>query len=108
MPEDLVEIIQKFSLSNKELEGAILDEEDVDTGIMECQLSLIGRIKGAKVANYTGVKNFVTMAWSYPRSLKVAELGPNLFQFTIPDRQEMERILSLVDRQPNTGAKQVS
>ena len=49
---------------------------------------------GGKIANFTGVKNFVTAAWSYPRNLTVMELGPNLFQFNIPNVEEKERIVT--------------
>ncbi|XP_071939973.1 uncharacterized protein [Coffea arabica] len=33
------------------------------------------------------------MAWSYPKGLKVAELGPDIFQFTILDSKHKERII---------------
>ena len=49
---------------------------------------------GEKIANFMGVKNFVTTAWSYPRNLTVMELGPNLFQFNIPSVEEKGRIVT--------------
>ena len=33
--------------------------------------SLIGRVIGEKVTNFTGVKSFVAMAWGYPRNMTV-------------------------------------
>ena len=73
--------------------STLLDLGDLDEGITECQGSVIGKIRGEKIVNVTGVKNFVTVAWSYPKGLKVAELGPNVFQFTIPDSKDKERIV---------------
>ena len=57
-------------------------------------MSLIGKVQGEKGANYTGIKNFVTSAWSYPKGLKVSELGFNIFQFYIPDEEDRVRILN--------------
>ena len=93
MAEDLVDVLQKFVLSNKEMGSTLLDLGDLDEGITECQGSIIGRIRGEKIANFTGVKNFATLAWSYPKGMKVAELGPHVFQFTIPDPKDKGRIL---------------
>ena len=57
----------------------MLELDDVDTGVFECANSIIGKIRGEKMANFTGVKNFVTAAWGYPKELTLTELGPNLF-----------------------------
>ena len=34
------------------------------------------------------------MAWGYPKDLKVTELGPNLYQFLIPDGEIRERVVN--------------
>lgn len=94
MTEELADIIQKFALSEKELGGTTLDLEDADTGVQECQQSLVGKIVGEKIANFVGVKNFVSLAWGYPCSLSVMKLDPNLFQFDIPIENDRERILN--------------
>ena len=92
MAEDIVDILQSFNLSNKELQVTEMGSEELSLGIKECQSSLLGKIVGEKIANYTGVKNFVTAAWGYPRDLTVAELGPNLFQFIVPKDEDRDRI----------------
>ena len=71
-----------------------MDLGDVDVGIAECQNNLIGKVMGEKVANYTGIKNFVTTAWGFPKDMKVVELGPNLFQFIIPSLEAREKIVN--------------
>ena len=93
MAEKLEDAIRKFALSDKELESTDLGGEELDGGIQECQLSLVGRIKGEKVVNFVGVKNFVNSAWGYPRNLRIIELGPNLFQFYVPSREDRDWIV---------------
>ncbi|XP_071928123.1 uncharacterized protein [Coffea arabica] len=97
MAEELADTIRKFAFSDKELEGTDLGGEEIDIGIQECQLSLVGRIKGEKVANFVGVKNFVTTAWGYPRNLRIIELGPNMFQFYVPNREDRDRIVGGIE-----------
>ena len=92
MAEDIAEILQSFTLSSKELQITDVGREELSSGLKECQSSLIGKIVGEKVANYTGVKNFVTTAWGYPKDLTVVELGPNLFQFILSKENDRDRI----------------
>ena len=92
MAEDITDILRSFTLSSKELQITEVGRDELSSGITECQSSLIGKIVGEKVANYTGVKNFVTTAWGYPKDLTVSELGPNLFQFFMPTKSDRERI----------------
>lgn len=91
--EDLTEIMRRFDLGDKELEGPNLDLGDIDTGVKECKGSLVGKFKGEKIVNYVGVKNFVNTAWGYPRALRIIELGPNMFQFYIQSGEDRDRIL---------------
>nr|XP_027120420.1 uncharacterized protein LOC113737375 [Coffea arabica] len=91
MDEDLAELLKKFSLEGNELLGATLELGDLQQGVRACEESLIGRVIGKKVVNFTGVKNFVTAAWGYPRNITVMELGPNIFQFNIPSLVDKER-----------------
>ena len=93
MEEDLAELLKKFSLEGNELLGATLEFGDLHQGVRACEESLIGRVIGEKVVNFTGVKNFVTAAWGYPRNITVMELGPNIFQFNIPSLVDKERII---------------
>ena len=49
---------------------------------------------GDKVANFTGVKNYINHAWGNPRRLKITELGPNCFQFHFEDEVEKKKALT--------------
>ena len=71
MEGDLSELLQKFSLEGNELLGAVLEVEDLQHGVRACVDSLIGKVIGEKVTNFTGVKSFVAMAWGYPRNMTV-------------------------------------
>ena len=94
MAKELAEIPQKFTLSTKKIGEIDLDRIDVDLGIRECWNSLPGKIKSEKTVNYTGVKNSVKTALNYYHGLKVIELGPNSFQFTIPMEKDREKIFN--------------
>ena len=93
MEEELTRAFSKFELSSTELGGVDLCSEDVSEGVKDCRRSLVGRLIGTKVANYTGVKNFTNHAWGYPRNLVVTELGPNIFQFQFDVDEEREKVL---------------
>lgn len=94
MEENLARAFDKFDLSEKEVVGIDLSNEDIQESVRDCSGSLVGRLVGEKVANYTGVKNFTNHAWGYPRKMSVTELGPNLFQFHLESEEEKEKIIS--------------
>ncbi|XP_027096140.1 uncharacterized protein [Coffea arabica] len=94
MVEELTEVMKKFALSNEECSITNLDVGDSSLSKKECLLSLMGKVRSERVANFTGVKNFVSNAWGYPKDLKVTKLGPNLFQFIIPDEEDQDRVVS--------------
>ncbi|KAL3512841.1 hypothetical protein ACH5RR_025558 [Cinchona calisaya] len=60
MVEELVDVFQKFDLSEKENGNIDLEMMDNSMSLEECKLSLVGIVKSDKVVNYTGVKNFAT------------------------------------------------
>ena len=93
MEEELTRAFSKFELSSTELEGVDLYSDDVSEGVKDCSRSLVGRLIGEKVANFTRVKIFTNHAWGYPRNLVVTELGPNLFQFQFEIDDEREKAL---------------
>lgn len=64
---------------------------------------MIGKIISERVTNFTGVKSYAMNVWGYPKKMKVAEIGVNLYQFRFEDKRDMERILNggpwLIDNQ---------
>lgn len=54
--------------------------------------SLIGKVHGEKHVSYRGLKNTMTGIWSIRGELRVWELGPNIFQFIFPSKQERQKV----------------
>ncbi|KAK6122636.1 hypothetical protein DH2020_043612 [Rehmannia glutinosa] len=71
----------KFSLTKEEEGGVDLVELDVINSTNECHKSLFGRIYGSKKANFSGLKNTMSLIWPTKEPFSVRELGHNLFQF---------------------------
>ena len=94
MADSLNRAFQKFDLGEKEVGAVDLSWGDVEEGREECRLSLVGRIMGEKIANFTGVKNFTNHVWGYPRNMRVIELGPNVFLFNFEEEKDKERALN--------------
>lgn len=93
MEEDLTHAFQRFDLNQVERDGVDLGAEEVQQSLRECSLSLLGKVIGDRIANFTGVKNFAAHAWGYPRNLKVTELKANLFQFHFDSKQDRNKVL---------------
>ncbi|XP_071917145.1 uncharacterized protein [Coffea arabica] len=93
MTEDLEEILRKFALTEDETGGVELDSTDLAQGVVECQLSIIGRVVGEKTANIAGIKSFASNMWPFARNLRVVEIGVNMFQFSFSNKQDMDRVL---------------
>ena len=53
MAEDITTAFQRFDLTEVEKKGIDLSLEDIEKGIDDCRLSLLGKIMGEKVANFT-------------------------------------------------------
>lgn len=94
MADDLADILQRFELSREETTGIELQGTDVKQSVEECTLSLVGKILGEKIANFTGLKNYVNHAWGFPRHLRISEVGPNLYHFIFSLDEEMQRVLN--------------
>ncbi|KAL3531307.1 hypothetical protein ACH5RR_010629 [Cinchona calisaya] len=93
MAEELEEIMQRFSLSSKEVTAADLGEEDVKMVVFNYRKSLIGKIIGEKIGNFVGVENFFNQVWSFPKNLRIVEIGANLSQFHFDNENELKKAL---------------
>lgn len=84
---------KNFRLEAEENGGCDLEVEDVTVSSAECDRSLIGKLYGEKVANFTGLKNTLAIMWSSVRPFKTRELGVNLYQFTFESEQDRLKVL---------------
>lgn len=64
MAEEVLESFSKFRLATEEEEeGIALGREDVRKCEEECGRSLLCRVWGNKQANFTGLKNTLSLLW---------------------------------------------
>lgn len=102
--ENIEDILRRFNLSEEERDGVRLEKEEVAKGVLECNMSLIGRVWGDKQANIGGLRSFVNSMWSQAKNLKVMEIGRNLFQFIFEKENDMDAVMSrrpwIYDGQP--------
>ncbi|KAL3522340.1 hypothetical protein ACH5RR_015174 [Cinchona calisaya] len=56
MAEELAEILQKFELSSKEIDGIAIDLKDLQEGVEDCKGSLLGKERRDKISSFIGSK----------------------------------------------------
>lgn len=85
--------LNSLNLREEEEVGLQVAQTDIHVSHDECQRSLIGRIFGDKLANYTGVKNNFSALWNSIAPFKLRELGQNFFLFIFATQQDKLHIL---------------
>ena len=102
--ENIEEVLRRFKFSEKERDGVHLDNKEMAKGVLECKLSLIGKVWGEKQTNIRGVKSFANSMWPQVNNLKVMEIGRNLFHFIFEKENDIEVVMSrrpwIYDGQP--------
>ena len=91
MADNVTYAFQRFDLNSEEQDGVDLSINNIQQSVEKCQLSLVGKVIGEKVANFTGIKNFTTHIQGYSRNLRVTELKANLLQFHLEAEQERDK-----------------
>lgn len=94
MDEMVLNRFQKFQLRDAEVEGFCISEEDMVNSKDEWSRSLIGKIFGDKVVNYSGLKNTLSILWPSSTPVKIREMGVNLFQFIFANQTDKLKVLS--------------
>ena len=92
--ENIEEVLRRFKFSEKERDGVHLDNKEMAKGVLECKLSLIGKVWGEKQTNIRGVKSFANSMWPQVNNLKVMEIGRNLFHFIFEKENDIEVVMS--------------
>ncbi|KAJ1394662.1 Zinc knuckle CX2CX4HX4C [Sesbania bispinosa] len=82
---------------NNVTEGEEIALELSDEGNMQAinleKRTLIGRIIADKVLNKNAVKEIVSKAWNLQEELKIVDMGPNIYLFTISAVSSVKKIL---------------
>lgn len=84
----------RFKLQEEEEAGVSLEHADILTSKDECARSLIGKVHWEKIANYTGLKNILTIMWHSTGCLQIKELWDNLFQVVFTNQGDKMRALN--------------
>lgn len=93
MEDEVLNSFSKFRLVVQEEEGIALDRKNVRKCEEECERSLLGKIWGVKLANFTGLKNTLSLLWSQEEELKLVELGNSFFQFIFANKENANRVM---------------
>lgn len=88
MDEEVVNRLSNFKLRDKEEEGIVLEMEDISLCKKECEQNLIWKTWGIKIANYSGLRNTLSLQWCHKGDLKVIELEHNYFQLIFSKKEE--------------------
>lgn len=94
MDQEILQRLQRFQLKEEEKEGFQLDPDDIKGSEEECSRSLVGKVFGEKVANFTGLRNMFSTLWARSGQRTVREMGVNLFQFVFDSQENMNYILN--------------
>ena len=93
MADDVVHGMENMKLTMEEEEEviSIFDEGRLEA-IEECTLSLMGKFLTCKSFNKQAAKNTMRRAWGLEDSLRITEVGPNLFQFKFTFEFDLNRV----------------
>ena len=93
MADDVVYSMENMKLTTEEEEVITISNEGRLEAIEDCTLSLIGKFLTCKSFNKRAAKNTMRRAWGLENSLRITEVGPNLFQFKFTSEFDLSRIL---------------
>ncbi|KAK6163397.1 hypothetical protein DH2020_000261 [Rehmannia glutinosa] len=94
MASELVGSLKKFSLSEQENKGIILEEVDVALNLGESHRSLFGKIHGIKKVSFMGLRNTLQSLWVTKAQFVIRELGVNRYQFVFQNDEDLEKVFN--------------
>ena len=93
MADDVVHGMENMKLTTEEEEViSIFDERRLEA-IEDYTLSLMGKFLMCESFNKQALKNTMRRAWGLEDSLRIIEVGPNLFQFKFTSEFDLNRVL---------------
>lgn len=92
MDPEVLERLGKFKLSDREEREFEIDASGTSSSREECRRSLVGRIVGENVANFTGLKQTMAKLWCAEGELRVIELRSKICQFVFSKEEERSEI----------------
>ncbi|CAA0832633.1 Unknown protein [Striga hermonthica] len=85
--------MKRFEFSDKERSGIEISSSDIELGVPECWLSLLGKIVGEKKASIGGLRNTMGLVWRTAKPFSIRALEPNLFQFLFQSEEDKAKVL---------------
>ena len=79
MADDVINNMENMKLTTEEEEVITIFDEGRLEAIEDCTLSLIGKFLMCKSFNKRAAKNTMRRVWGLEDSLRITEVGPNLF-----------------------------
>lgn len=93
MELDVVQWMEKFTLSEQEDGEVELNLKDIPESADLCKKNLVGRIWGEYAVNYTGLKQTLAKLWCEEWEMKIFEMKNKMYQFIFTKDEEMRRVL---------------
>lgn len=93
MDPSVLQQFERFQLEAEEVYGLHLEDEDVTISSDECNRSLMGKIFGDKIANFSGLQTTMAILWSSIKPFKTRELGVNMYQFVFDSEADQQKVL---------------
>uniref|UniRef100_A0A7N2LLQ3 DUF4283 domain-containing protein n=1 Tax=Quercus lobata TaxID=97700 RepID=A0A7N2LLQ3_QUELO len=92
MAEDVINSLEKMTLTTEEEEVIALTDEGRKEEIESCTQSLIGKFLTCKPFNKKAALNTLKRAWGLEESVQIVEVGTSLFQFKFNTKYDLERV----------------
>ena len=93
MAEDVINNLEKMTLTTEEEEVIAVSDEGRKEEIEGCAQSLIGKFLTCRPFNKRAAMNTLKRSWGLEESVWAMEVGTNLFQFKFSAEYDLERVL---------------
>ncbi|KAK6126484.1 hypothetical protein DH2020_039757 [Rehmannia glutinosa] len=93
MEKDMVDKLNRFSLSVEDRSDISLEEKDIVKSKEKCGRNLLGKLFGTKKSNFAGLKFTMLKIWLTKEAFSMKEVGQNLFQFIFESQEDKLRVL---------------
>ena len=91
--QELIRKLVGFDLNEDEESSAVLYEDDIRDGLLECENSCFGKVFAPKEIPLKYLRLSMVKAWKC-ESLKVVKLDTNIYQIFLRTKEEVDRLLS--------------
>ena len=91
--QELINKLSEFDLNEEEEQPAILYEDDINEGLLECATSCFGRVFAPKEILMKYLRLSMMKAWKCD-SLKVVKINTNTYHIFLRTKEETDRVVT--------------